>query len=402
MTAAFTGVRIVEFGQAIAGPFAAAMLGYLGAEVIKVESPGEGDQSRRLMDSGPLAAAGMAPLYQGMNPGKRSITVDLKHPAAKEIVERLISRADVVIQNYRVGVLDRLGFSYESLKAVKPDLIYCAISGYGQTGPRRDAPAYDGAVQAASGIMSVTGVEGGGPMKVGFAVVDSATALTAAFAVAGALYRRAMTGEGQYLDVSMLDTAISLLSPLVTTYLIGGTEPAQLGNMSLTRLPTADVFPAGKGYVQVSAITDAQCRLFCDVIQRSDLLEDPRFATAAQRLQHAGEMREEIVAALASATAREWEARLSAVGVPASAVLTIPEALQEPQLAERSILIDLPANEATGQGPTTVVNAGFRATPDGPWARRPAPTLGHDTRQVLEEIGYSAEEIAALADAGAI
>ncbi|MDZ7727226.1 MAG: CoA transferase [Dehalococcoidia bacterium] len=277
MTKAFAGVRIVEFAQVISGPFAAALLGYLGADVIKVEQPGSGDQARKMMDTGPLAAAGVSPLFQGLNAGKRSLTLDLKQPASREVVERLVSRADVVIDNARPGAMARLGYGYDAMRAIREDIIYCAISGYGQEGPRSKDPAYDGAIQAASGMMSVTGNEGEGPMKAGFTVVDNSTALTAAFAIASSLFRRSQTGEGQYLDVSMLDTAISLMTPLVTNYLIGGEEPAQIGNHSLTRQPTGNVFPTAEGYLQVNAITDTQVAAFCRAIGRGDLLEDARF-----------------------------------------------------------------------------------------------------------------------------
>ncbi len=398
MTKAFSDVRVVEFAQVISGPFAAAMLGYLGADVIKIEPPGLGDQARHLMDAGPRVGTGMSPLYEGLNPGKRSISLDMKHPRAKEIVHRLVETADVVVENSRVGAVQRMGFGYEDLRKVRPDIVYCSISGYGQEGPRSRDAAYDGAVQAAAGVMAINGEEGGDPMKVGFTVADNSTALTAAFAIASALYRRARTGEGQYLDVSMLDTMLSIMSPVVTSYTIGGMEPSRPGNMSITRQPTGDVFPTADGHLQVNAIQDAQVASFCRIIGLPDLLEDLRFATVQARITNGAALRIEIIAALSHKPAAEWERLLAAEGVPASHVLTLPEALTQPQLEHRDVLINLPARDES-EAPTTVVNAGFRAFPDGPGTNTPAPRLGQDTDAVLAELGYSPADIAEFRDA---
>jgi crotonobetainyl-CoA:carnitine CoA-transferase CaiB-like acyl-CoA transferase len=397
---AFAGVRIVEFAQVIAGPFATALLGYLGADVIKVEPPGAGDQARRLMDTGPLAAANMAPLFQGMNAGKRSLSLDLKHPAAGEVVRRLVARANAVVENSRPGVMERLGLGYEALSAMRPGLVYCSVSGFGQTGPRRDAPAYDGAIQAASGMMSVNGYEGDGPLKVGFAVSDGTAALMTAFALSSALYRQAVTGEGQYLDVSMFDSSLWMLSPLVTNYLIAGDEPRQLGNSSLTQLPTANVFPTKSGYLQVSAITQPQVRLLWETLGRSDVATAARYAGQARQLEHAAELREILIRELAGREAAEWEAILNAAGVPASRVLTVPEAIEFARASGRGTLLEFPARE--GLPPSFALNAGFVATPDSPGAATPAPLVGEHTGEVLGELGFTPSEVAELRSAGAI
>lgn len=397
---AFEGVRIIEFAQVIAGPYACALFATLGADVIKVEPPRGGDQARRLMDSGPLAEANMAPLYQGLNAGKRSITLDLKRPEAREVVRRLVKGADAVVENARPGVMARLGFGYDDVRAMNPAIVYCSVSGFGQSGPRSGAPAYDGAIQAASGMMSVNGREGEGPLKVGFAVSDVGAALMTAFALASALYRRAQTGEGQYLDVSMLDTSLWMLSPLISNYAIGGEAPRQLGNMSLTRLPTADVFPTARGDLQVSAITQPQVRLLWEAVGRPAVPADPRFATQELQVRHAPELRALLVEALSARPAAEWELLLNAAGVPASRVLDIPAALQDPQVVHRDPFLRFPARD--GLPPVLAMNAGFKASPGDPGTPLPPPRLGEHTAEVLTELGFSADEIAALRACGAV
>ena len=225
MAQAFENVRIIDFSQVLAGPWAATQLALLGADVIKIEQPGVGDMMRSLTTEGEWAARGAAPAFLGANTNKRAITLDLKHPRAGEVLARLVADADVVVENFRPGVMGRLGFDYPWAKAIREDIIYCSVSGYGQAGPKSHLPAYDGAIQAASGIMSVTGDAASGPVRVGFMVVDMTTAMTAGFAIASALYRRQATGEGQCLDVAMTDSAIQIMNPIVSRYLVEGQVP---------------------------------------------------------------------------------------------------------------------------------------------------------------------------------
>src|SRR4051812_17662948 len=225
MTKAFAGLRVVDFSQVLAGPFCTQQLALLGADVIKIEEPTQGDQSRGIMADNDIGRIGMSPYFLAMNANKRSMTLDLKHPRAKEVLTKLLANSDVLVQNFRAGVLERLGFGYEAVRAIRPDIVYCSISGYGQEGPYAGAPAYDGAIQAVSGMMGVTGHPDSGPTRIGFTVVDLGTALMAAFAIAGALFRRATTGEGQHLDVSMLDTSLSLMAPLISVYMNVGQAP---------------------------------------------------------------------------------------------------------------------------------------------------------------------------------
>ncbi|MGD9934136.1 MAG: CaiB/BaiF CoA transferase family protein [Dehalococcoidia bacterium] len=402
MARAFEGVRVVEFAQVISGPMAASLLGFLGADVIKVETPGEGDQGRRMMDGGALAGKNMSTMFQGLNTGKRSLGLNLKHPGAREVVRRLVAQSDVVIENLRPGVMTGLGYDYAAVREMREDIIFCSISGFGQTGPMKGAAAYDGAVQAASGMMLVNGAPGQGPLRVGFPVVDAAAGMTAAFAVASALYRRAQTGEGQYLDVGMLDAALSLMSPVVNSYLIAGAAPAQMGNMSVTGQPTANVFPVADGFLQITALTAAQLRALWAAAGRPEMADDPRMATVEAQAANAADIRDVLIECLRELGVAEWVERLGAAGVPCSPVLSLPQALAQEQLAYRDALtpVENPLG-VEGMAPA-VVNAAFMATPDGPRGSTAAPLVGQDTDHVLAELGYSDTEIEALRQAGVV
>lgn len=401
MALAFEGLRVLEFAQVISGPMSVSLLSFLGAEVIKIETPGQGDQGRRMMDIGPNAGQNKSPLYQGLNTGKRSLALNLKHQDAKTVVHRLVEKADVVVENLRPGVMANLGFGYEDLKAVRPDIIYCSISGYGQTGPKKDAAAYDGTIQGASGIMTVNGTEDTGPLRVGFPVIDATTALTAAFAVSSAVYRRSQTGEGQYLDVSMLDSALSLMSPTVNTYLITGTEPTQLGNLSVTRQPTADVFAVADGFIQVTALTLPQTQALWGALERPDLADDPRTATIQDQVESRPWIRAEIARTLSDRAAQEWVSKLAAANIPCAVVRSIRETIEDDQLDHRDVVAKV---ESTGHedGHMSVVNVGFRAVPDSPRVTTPAPDVGQHTAEILTEIGFTSDEVADLRDSGVV
>jgi len=401
MTKAFEGVRVIDFTQVLAGPFAAGQLALLGADVIKIEQPGQGDQMRTMMANNDLAELKLSPGFLGVNTNKRGITVDLKHPDAKQIMHRLLAEADVVIENFKAGVIERLGYGYEAVRAVKPDIIYCSISGYGQQGPMAGKAAYDGAIQAASGMMSVTGTPDSGPLRVGYMPVDIPTGITAAFAIASALFRRSHTGEGQHLDVAMLDSAMTLLSPNIAKYNIAGMTTERVGNASPTSQGTGDTWATKDGHIQMTVITDKMTVKMCDVFGRPDLAQDPRFATTQGRVEHAGEIKPIIGEILATKTTAEWMDSLGAAGVPIAPVHSIEQLLAFPQLNHRGVMLTMPAPPGMA-GEVKVTGAGFHASNGEPEGRTPGPLLGQHTDEVLAEIGYDDGAIQAFRDNGAI
>jgi crotonobetainyl-CoA:carnitine CoA-transferase CaiB-like acyl-CoA transferase len=340
-------------------------------------------------------------LYFSVNAGKRSLTLDLKHEAARPVIERLVERADVLVENFKAGTLDRMGLGYEAVRRLNPSLVYCSISGYGQTGPRSGAPAYDPMIQAVSGMMSVNGYEETGPTKVGFWICDMSTGIAAAFAIVAALYRRTLTGDGERLDVSMLDAAVGLLSPLVSLHLNGGQTPILPGNGVQGATSVSTVYPTRSGHLLVATATQAQFRTVCRIIGRPELADDPRFSVVRTRIANAAAWRQLLVAAFADADAQEWERRLGEAGIPASAVQTIPEMARDPQVAHRGLVAELPPPDGADR-PVSIVGAAFTRTGGRAMPASPPPALGQHTEEILTELGFAAREIGALRAAGAV
>lgn len=398
----FAGIKIVDFTQVLAGPYSTYQLATLGAEVIKIEHPKGGDQGRGLLAPTPESeAAGMSALSSAVNSGKRSLSLDLKHPAAKEIVDQLVLEADVLVENYKAGTMDKLGFGQARMRALNPKLVYCSISGFGQSGPRSSAAAYDPVIQAAGGIMSVTGYPETGPTKVGFWVCDMTTGMNAAFAMASALFRRAQTGRGDYVDVAMLDTAVSLMSPMVGLPLNYDVDPVISGNGSPGSGGPSSVFETADGTVTIAAVTPAQFAAMAREVGRADLAEDERFSTGPARVANSDAYRQEITAAFMQDTASNWENRLNAAGVPASKNKEVRELPSDPQLVHREMFQPLPP-PAGITGDFHAVRLGFKLDGDGPYVRSSPPTVGQHSDEILGQLGYDATQIASLRDNGAV
>ena len=393
----FAGVRILDFTRYLAGPYGTYQLALLGADVIKIESH-EGDESRHLLVSREWAERKMASSFLAVNANKRSITLDLRQPAAVEVITRLVPTTDVVWENFRPGVMERLGLGYDALAAINPRLVYCAVSGFGHTGPERTTAAFDGKLQAMSGIMSITGDPAGGPMRAGFAICDTIGGITAALAVASALYQRAHTGRGQFVDVAMLDAALAFIPGPVAEYSVAGIPQRQIGNGSVSRKPTAGRFRAGDGYLVLAVLTEKQFVALMRTIGRADALDDPRFKDWRARTENEPALREIIEGALAKDDPKSWEARLTAADVPCATVWKIEEITRHPQLEHRDVLQTIDSR----YGPMRLVGAGFRLAHGSPGIEREPPTLGEHTDEILAEAGYTPAEIRDLRRDGVI
>ncbi|PYO18410.1 MAG: CoA transferase [Candidatus Rokuibacteriota bacterium] len=393
----FAGVRILDFTRYLAGPYGTYQLALLGADVIKIESH-EGDESRHLLVSREWAERKMASSFLAVNANKRSITLDLRQPAAVDVITRLVPKTDVVWENFRPGVMERLGLGYDALAAINPRLVYCAVSGFGHTGPERTTAAFDGKLQAMSGIMSITGDPAGGPMRAGFAICDTIGGITAALAVASALYQRVHTGRGQFVDVAMLDAALAFIPGPVAEYSVAGIPQRQIGNGSVSRKPTAGRFRAGDGYLVLAALTEKQFVALMRTIGRADALDDPRFKDWRARTENEPALREIIEGALAKDDPKSWEARLTAADVPCATVWKIEEITRHPQLEHRDVLQTIDSR----YGPMRLVGAGFRLAHGSPGIEREPPTLGEHTDEILAEAGYTPAEIKDLRRDGVI
>ncbi len=387
------GVRVLDLTNVLAGPFACHQLAHMGADVIKVETRNGGDLARQLGADAELNQRHMGVSFLAQNPGKRSITIDFKHPTGKEVFRKLVRTTDVLVENFRPGVMKRLGLGYDALLQEHPTLIYCAISGFGQDGPLRDLPAYDQIIQGMSGVMSITGAPENAPYRVGYPVADTIGGITAAFAIAAALADRARSG-GTFIDVSMLEAVMATMGWAVSNHLIAGREPKPMGNENVTASPSG-TFRTRDGLLNIAANKQEQFEAVCRVVGRPELIDDARFHDRQSRLQHRFELKAALEEAMAAQSTDEWWRLFNQAGVPAGPVYSVPQALEHPQVAERGMIGSF--DDAPGVGRAIrLVRTGFKVNGQAPRVDTPPPTLGQHSEEILSSLGYSPEEIQSL------
>ena len=399
MTLPLTGVRVLDLSNVLAGPFCAYQLALLGAEVIKVEHPEGGDLARRLGADKDASARDMGASFVAVNAGKQSITLNLKDARGKEILRSLVKTADVLVENFRPGVMTRLDLGYEALSAINPKLVYCAISGFGKDGEFSKRPAYDQIIQGISGVMSVTGDADSAPLRVGYPVSDTVGGLTAAFGICAALVDARANGRGRMLDVSMLESTLSTMGWVVSNYLNAGVTPAPMGNENFTAAPSG-TFKTGDGLLNIAANETKQFVSLCKLIGRPDLSDDPRFSERNTRKVNRAALKLEIEAALASDSAMNWDAKFIEAGVPAGRVMSVPEILAHPHLVSREFVREFNSDDATTR--QRVTRAGFRFSDADTAPSTPAPTLSANTREHLATLGFDDTQIDELRAEGVI
>ncbi len=389
------GIRLLDLSRALAGPYCSMMLGDLGADVIKVEMPGSGDETRAW---GPPFVAGESGYYLSVNRNKRGITLNLKTEQGKEILSRLAARADIVLQNFSPGTMEKLGFGYDRLRALNPKVIYCAISGFGQTGPSAQRAAYDQILQGLGGLMSITGPVGGPPIKVGIPIADIVAGMFASNAIMVALFHRERTGHGQSIDTSLLDGQVALLTFQAQRYFLGGKAPAWGGNRHPLVAPY-ELVKTSDGYINIAVGNDSLFARLCKAMDLEDCSCDLRFKCNPDRIANREALSGRLEECFTRFTTAEVEERLNAVGVPCGAVRTLDQVFADPQVQHLG-LEQVMQHPTVGELHQTGIPYRFSETPGS--LRLPPPTLGQHNQEVLGELGYSAVEIAGFRGAGVI
>jgi formyl-CoA transferase len=391
-------VRVIDLTNVLAGPFATMHLALLGAEVIKVENPDGGDLARKLGNVPHLNQALMGTSFLAQNANKKSLTLNLKVEEGKQILRRLVEISDVLVENFRPGVMARLGFSYEALSQINPGLIYCAISGFGQTGPEAFKPAYDQIIQGLSGVMAINGDERLNPLRCGFPVCDTVGGLNAAFAIMAALYCRERTGEGQFIDLALLDSIMPLMGWVAANLLIGGQQPALLGNDNFTAAPSG-TFRTKDGYINIAANQQAQWEDLADTLGLPELVTDPRFQERDTRKANRKQLTPLLEVKLVEQTTAYWVDTLNEKGIPSGAILSLEAALNAEQVKHRQVIGSV--NEPDiGDIRLFNLTARFSKTPGQ--IDSPPPRLSAHTAAILAELGYSDEEIEVLKEKSVI
>ncbi len=386
------GIRVLDLTNVLSGPFATLHLALLGADVIKIENPDGGDLARKLGNVPKYNQKLLGTSFLAQNANKKSLTLNLKTEQGKDIFRKLVKTADVVVENFRPGVMARLGFSYEELCKLNSRLIYCAISGFGQTGPDASKPAYDQIIQGLSGVMAINGDERLNPLRSGFPVCDTVGGMNAAFAIMAALYYREHTGEGQFIDIALLDSIMPLMGWVAANLLIGGQQPVLLGNDNFTAAPSG-MFRTQDGYINIAANQQKQWEDLADELDLAGLKTDPRFQDRDTRKGNRFLLTPLLEAKLSRNTTAHWVDVLNAKGIPSGAVVGLGAALDSEQARHRQVIADV---EQPGIGNIKIFNmtAKFSKTPAK--IETPPPRLSENTIEILDELGYSAEEIKTL------
>ena len=397
MASPLNGIRVLDLTNVLAGPFCCHQLAHLGAEVIKVEAPGRGDLARQLGADPDLNAANMGISFLAQNAGKASVTINLKHDDGKALFLRLLATADVLVENFRPGVMDRLGLGYGDLKPDHPRLIYCAISGFGQDGEWVDRPAYDQIIQGVSGVMSVTGDADTGPTRVGYPVADTVGGLTAAMAVSAALNQ---SPRGAFIDVSMLESVLATMGWVVSNHLNTGIAPKANGNENPTSAPSG-TFQTASGPMNIAANKDAQWVLLTDHLGLATLRDHPDYATREDRKTNRVALRGALEVVLMTRPAATWADELNAIGVPAGVILSVPDILQSSQVAKRDFLTEFGDVPGVNR-PVTVGRTGLKLDGVSPQVKAPPPALDQHGDEIWASLGLSPDQITALRSAGAI
>ena len=398
MTLPLAGIRVVDFTHVVSGPLCTRNLALLGADVIKVESPGGGDITRH---AGPSVRSGaVPPAFVVFNVSKKSIGIDLRKPQGIVLAKKLIARADIVVENFRPGVMDKLGLGHDQLRTNQPNLIYCSVSGFGQTGSKRALPAFDNIIQAISGMMSVSGLESDGPSQTAFMAADGFSGFLATQAILAALVRRERTGEGDRIDVSMLEAALTLMLVPVGVALVTGERHVRTGNRAFNVGPGADVFPTADGHIALAAFTDVHFAKLWNLIDRPDLAELKEYSTAAGRAANFDQVQEHIRTGLSKKSALDWEYALEEAAIPASAVRKISEVLREPVLKERNFIRSV--QSATGGAQVSTLGTGYTFEGSENVEFGAPPALGEHSNEILNALGIDEVGIAELRSLGVV
>lgn len=393
-----SGIRVLDLTNVLSGPFCTLHLAQLGAEVIKIENPKGGDLARKLGNSRELSKQLMGTSFLAQNANKKSVTLNLKEEKAKEIFKKLVKTADVIVENFRPKVMERLGLGYNDLIKIKPDIIYCAISGFGADGPDAMKPAYDQIIQGLSGVMSINGDERLNPLRCGFPVCDTVGGLNAAFAILAALFHRQRTGEGQFIDIALLDSIMPLMGWVAANLLIGGQKPVLMGNDNFTAAPSG-TFITKDGYINIAANEQAQWESLCDVLGLTELKTDPRFQERDARKQNRKALTPLIEEKLKENTTEYWVTVLNEKGVPSGAILELEDALNSEQIKHRNTIKTI-REDGIGEIKIFNMTAKFSRTPGD--ITSPPPRLSQNTNEILSELGYTENEINEFRSSGII